>query len=251
MGTDRKCCYRIGNAEDKRKMIRVNLLPIRQARRRSEGRTQIFVFAAALGAAILACVVLYGFASSDLAKTKEKVSQFTQDVAAAKKEVADATVLEKKKTVYEKKLAVLDRLEADRTGPVKMLDEFQAILSTPRNEEERVARTKLNWDVDWDTRRVWIDSMDEKASAFTIKGGAANSNDVAEFLRRMISAKHFKDVQLDFVQTKENGNDGSRYVEFTIFGKIVYQDIQVVAPLKKKKPGPKTPKPKTPTKKGT
>ncbi len=231
-------------------MIRVNLLPIRQARRRSEGRTQIFVFAAVLGAAILACVVLYGFASSDLAKTKEKVTQFTKDVAAAKKEVADAAKLEKKKKVYEKKLAVLDRLEADRTGPVKMLDEFQAILSAPRNEEDRFARTKMNWDVDWDTRRVWIDSMEEKSGSFSIKGGAADSNDVAEFLRRMISAKHFKGVELDFVQTKENTKNGPTYVEFTIFGKIVYQEIVVPVPVKKKKKPGKAPKPNTPTKKG-
>ncbi len=231
-------------------MIRVNLLPIRQARRRSEGKTQIFVFAAALAVVLLACAVLYGVAASDLAKTKKQVAQFTKDVEIAKKEVADATELEKKKSVFEKKLAVLDRLEADRTGPVKMLDEFQAILSPPRNEEDRFARTKLNWDVDWDTRRVWVNSMDEKAGAFIIKGGAADSNDVAEFLRRMISAKHFDGVELDFVQTKENGKDGGRFVEFTIFGKIVYQE-KVAAPVVKKKPGKKAPKQNTPKKKGT
>ncbi|GEM_PF-872630 len=233
-------------------MIRVNLLPIRQARRRSEGKTQLFVFAALLGVVLLACAVTYGFASADLDRTTKNVVQFTKDVAAAKKEVADATKLEKKKNVFLKKLAVLDRLESDRTGPVKMLDEFQSVLSPPRNEEDRFAKIKKNWDVEWDTRRVWIDSMEEKSGSFTMKGGAADSNDVAEFLRRMISTKHFKNVELDFVQTKENGNDGGRFVEFSIFGKIIYQEeAKVIVPPIKKKPAKKAPKKNTPKKKGT
>lgn len=235
-------------------MIRVNLLPIRQARRRSQGRTQLVIFAALLGAVLLACVVLYGLASAELSKTKEKVQQFKKDVELAKKEVADATKLEKEKEIFVKKLAVLDRLELDRTGPVKMLDEFQSILSQPRNEEDRFAKLKMNWDVDWDTRRVWIDDMTEKAGQFIIKGGAADSNDVAEFLRRLISSKHFDKVELDFVQTKDNGNDGSHYVEFSIFGKILYRPKvigKVKVNAKVKKPGQKPSKKKTPTKKGS
>lgn len=227
-------------------MIRVNLLPIRQARRRSAGKTQLFLFAGLIAVEILFLSVLYLIDSSNLSSIEDQVVQYEKDVKQAEQEVADAKELESRKAQLEKQLGILDQLEASRSGPVRMMDEFQAILSPPRNDEDRFEQTNKNWDVDWDPRRVWIEDLSETGGAFKLAGGAVDSNDVAEFLRRMISAKHFDDVELDVVKSKEDGNDGPRYVEFKIFGKILYNPKpKVVAPAAPAKTAPaKKPQPK-------
>ena len=205
-------------------MIRVNLLPIKQARRRSAGRTQLVMFGALIGLEIAVILLLWLIAESDLEREQKRVQQFQAEVAAAKEEVKDAKQLEAQKEQLQKQLAVLDRLEAQRSGPVRVLDEFQAIMSPPRNEEDRFAQLQKNWNVDWDPRRLWVEKLIEMGGSFKLVGKAVNADDVAEFLQRLTTAEHFYEVQLDVVQAEKSArsSDGTSIVSFTINGKISY-----------------------------
>lgn len=205
-------------------MIRVNLLPIKQARRRSAGRTQLLVFGGLIALEVLVILLLWVIAQSDLDRVQKQVQQYEAEVAAAKKEVKDAKQLEQQKEQLTKQLAVLDRLEAQRSGPVRVLDEFQSIMSPPRNEEDRFAQLQKNWNVDWDPRRLWVESLQESEGSFTLEGQAVNADDVAEFLQRLTTAKHFYDVQLQVVEaSKSSGRSGDApVVKFQINGKISY-----------------------------
>ena len=201
-------------------MIRVNLLPIRQARRRSAGKTQLVVFAALIVLEVVVIFGLWGIANADLTRIKNQVAQYEQEVAAAKEEVKDAQQLEQQKEQLTKQLAVLDQLEAARSGPVRVLDELQAIMSPPRNEEDRFAQLQKNWNVDWDPRRLWIESLSENNGKFDLNGNAVSADDVAEFLQRLTTAEHFTNVQLDVVQAQNT--DGADTVSFRIHGNINY-----------------------------
>lgn len=203
-------------------MIRVNLLPIRQARRRSAGKTQLFVF---VGLILLEAVVVLGLwaiADSDLSKVTSQVAQYEQEVKQAKAEVQDAKQLEQQKEQLTKQLAVLDQLEAARSGPVRVLDELQAMMSPPRNEEDRFAQLQKNWNVDWDPRRLWLESLKETSGKFTLEGGAVSADDVAEFLQRLTTADHFTNVQLNVVQAEGGSGSASNGVTFSLHGEIVY-----------------------------
>ncbi len=202
-------------------MIRVNLLPIKQARRRSAGKVQLWMFAAVIITELLVLGLLWFIAESDLDREKQKVEQYRQDVAAAREAVKDAQQLEAQKQQLQQQLSVLAKLEAQRSGPVRVLDELQAMLSPPRNEEDRFAQLQKNWNVDWDTRRLYLESVVEKGGKFTMSGTAVNADDVAEFLQRLTTAEHFKNVQLDVVQA-QNRKDSARTVSFTIHGQISY-----------------------------
>jgi type IV pilus assembly protein PilN len=197
-------------------MIRVNLLPIRQARRRAAGKTQLAVFGGIVAFEVFVLLSLWVFAEADLDRANKQVAQYQAEVAAAKEEVKDAQQLEAQKTQLEKQLGVLDRLEAQRTGPVRVLDEFQAMMSPPRNEEDRFAQLQKNWNVDWDPRRLWVEKLSEKQATFELQGNAVNADDVAEFLQRLTTAEYFEQVELDQVQAKDEN------VEFKIGGKINY-----------------------------
>lgn len=201
-------------------MIRVNLLPIRQARRRSAGKTQLVVFAALVALLVAVLAMLYVIEAGELERLQSRVAENEQQVAAAQEEVKDAEQLEADKTKLEQQLGVLKELEKQRTGPVKVLDELQGIMSPPRNEEDRFAQLQRNWNVDWDPRRLWVEDFSENEGKFSMKGGAVNADDVAEFLQRLTTATHFRNVQLDVVEAKEQ--DGAKVVNFSLFGDISY-----------------------------
>lgn len=206
-------------------MIRVNLLPIKQARRRSAGRTQLLLFAGLLIAELAILFVFFLVESEKLSTRESEVTGLEREVAAIESEVADARTLEEEAKALDAQLAVLNNLEAQRIGPVRMLDEVQAMLSPPRNEEERVAQLRQDWNVEWDTRRLWIESFTEGEGMFSMEGMAGSADDVAEFLQRMTTARHFSNVQLEYVETVGAGRGaagGVRMVKFRIFGELSY-----------------------------
>jgi type IV pilus assembly protein PilN len=205
-------------------MIRVNLLPIKQARRRTAGKTQLAVFAAVLLSEIALLVLIWVTTTSDLSKLQEDVARNEQAVKVAKNEVKDAEQLQKDRDALTQQLTILADLERQRSGPVRVLDELQAMVSPPRNEEDRFAQLRKNWNVEWDTRRLWIESTKETNGAFILKGGAVNADDVAEFLQRLSTGQYFYDVELDVVTAvvSKGRNEGDRTVTFELRGKVSY-----------------------------
>jgi type IV pilus assembly protein PilN len=208
-------------------MIRVNLLPIKQARRRSAGRTQLIVFAALIAAQIAVLGLLYFIEASEADKLTDEVAVLQQQVNKDKNDVKNAEQLQQKEKQLTQQLAVLKELEARRTGPVRVLDELQAVLSPPRNEEDLFVQLQNNWNVDWDSRRLWIESLEETDGSFSMEGLAVNADDVAEFLQRLSTARHFSDVELKVVKAEKKGGaaDGSRTVSFSLSGKIAYNPV--------------------------
>jgi len=205
-------------------MIRVNLLPIKQARRRTAGETQLAVFAAVLLSYIALLVLIWVTTTGDLSKLKEDVARNEQAVSVARDEVKDAEQLQKDRDALTQQLTILADLERQRSGPVRVLDELQAMVSPPRNEEDRFAQLRKNWNVEWDTRRLWIESTKETNGDFVLKGGAVNADDVAEFLQRLSTGQYFYDVELDVVTAvvSKGRNEGDRTVTFELRGKVSY-----------------------------
>ena len=109
-----------------------------------------------------------------------------------------------------------------RRQRVKRLDELQAMLSPPRNEEDRFAQLQKNWNVDWDTSRLWVRDFAESKGQFQMSGGAVNADDVAEFFQRLTTAKHFKKAKLAFVRATKAKGAGPRLVDFEISGVLTY-----------------------------
>ncbi|MEZ4461891.1 MAG: PilN domain-containing protein [bacterium] len=204
-------------------MIRVNLLPIKQQRRRTAGKTQLGAFVVLLVLLIGVLGLVWVTTEAELSDLKEDVATNERDVKAAKAEVKDAEQLQKDRDELTQQLKILDELEKQRSGPVRVLDELQSMVSPPRNEEDRFAQLRKNWNVEWDTRRLWIESFKETNGTFSLKGSAVNADDVAEFLQRLSTGQYFYDVELDVVTAVvAKSQDGNRTVNFDLRGKVSY-----------------------------
>lgn len=206
-------------------MIRVNLLPIKKARKRSAARNQLIIFTVLILAEVAACAVIFLSESNRLDTLQTEVKQNQQQVTQAKKAVQNASKLKQRQAELQQQLSVLQELEEKRSGPVRMLDEMQAMLSPPRSKEEGYAQARKNWNTEWDTRRLWVQKFEESEGGFNMTGYAINADDVAEFLQRLTTADHLYGVQLDYVKADSKGSkskQGTSMVEFHITGEVSY-----------------------------
>jgi Tfp pilus assembly protein PilN len=219
MGADRRSFGWFGAQEDRRAMIRVNLLPIEEERQRSRGRFQLIIFAILFALEIGGIGALYVIKQNQVSRLETKKAELQSAIADLQEKVDEAKKFREKEASLKKKRDVLTDLESDRGGPVDLLRELQTVLSQPRNQMQRNAQKRKGWNVDWDPSNVWIQKFVEEDAKFEMVGGAMDHSDFAQFLQRLSSADHFENVQMDQVG---EGDRGGGVVQFRVTGRINY-----------------------------
>ena len=179
-------------------MIRINLLPDKDARRGSASQTPMAVIIIMIVVEVLALFTWQG----------DKDAQLNAQLALVKKAADAVTRLERAQTNLEKRAedkveiarqnVVFDRMRDAKSGPSEML-RFLAYVLTQRednayNRDELTAQEAAGWSSGWDPGNVWVKSVVEDVDILNNKGLAQSHEDVAEFYRRMESGIHFLTV---------------------------------------------------------
>jgi type IV pilus assembly protein PilN len=144
-------------------MIRINLLPVRQVKKRELGRQFLVV---AIGFTVIALIgnwFWYNQLATQRDKNEEHIGETKRRISELEKVIGEVNNINKRRKEVEEKLAVLDKLRKGRTGPVRMLDALST--ATPK--------------------KVSLVEFEEKAAAVTLKGKAASHEDVADFMRSL------------------------------------------------------------------
>jgi type IV pilus assembly protein PilN len=180
-------------------MVRINLLPVRVARKKQAGKQQLLLFALVL---VLGFLVNFGWASSrasELARREAQVKRTRDEIAQLDKIIGEVKNIKEQQQQLREKLDVLGRLKEGRTGPVRMLDELATV--TPK--------------------RLWLTKFDEKNGVVTMSGTAASIDDVSELMGALKRSTHFKTVEL--VKTTATGDKGGlRLVDFSLTAAVAY-----------------------------
>jgi len=203
-------------------MIRVNLLPVQEARRRQAGRWQLGVFGVVLLAELGACVALYVYEYREVEAIQKEVAEVEKKVEDLKERVEETRKFEKKHEKLKQKKETLEKIQSESIGPGPLLKELQVLLTEAQNMEQRYAQREKGWNVEWDPTNLWIKSLEESNRKFTLNGRAVDADDVAEFLHRLETASHFHDVKLDYVRPSEQSEETS-LVEFRVKGTVTYR----------------------------
>ena len=179
-------------------MIRINLLPIKQARKRQYGQQQLILFLFLL---ILEGAVLY----TVLGSKREERDRLAEEVETARGELAEVNELQGQIDQLSGQLAdlilvgeMLEDLQANRVGPVGPLQELQYILNMWDSARTRAEQETQGWHTNMDPRRVWLNSISVSSSSFSVSGLGRTGEDVAEFLLRLES--HRPDTDPFFIQ---------------------------------------------------
>ena len=205
-------------------MIRINLLPVKEKRRRATGQRHLFVIAILMALECLAFFYVYTTQADDLSKRQTVNKQKKAQIEKLKREVGDIEKLQSTKRELEKQQEILDSLELGRSGPVKVLSEIMFLLTPPADARQRLRLEQMGGQPNWDSKRVWLRSFVEEASVATIIGEAKSNDDVAEFLTRLSSSDFFNDVKLRWTKQQEAGPDlgNMSYVRFEVSCTVAY-----------------------------
>ncbi len=142
-------------------MIRINLLPVRQVKKREMGRQVLILFAVVLIGGVVINYLWYSSRASVQEDAERRLASTRQQIAELEKVIGEVNNLNKRKEEVEKKLSVLNNLRKSRSGPVKLLDALAT--ATPK--------------------KVWLKDFEEKSNGVRLSGTAMSHDDVAELMR--------------------------------------------------------------------
>jgi len=185
-------------------MIRINLLPIKQDRRREAGRNQIFIGLLVLVVELAGFTFLYLDAAADVDEQKNANDLIQAKVKKIEKQVKNHKRILKEIEEYEKRQEAIDNLQAARTGPVYVMLEISNVLSKSgrphidHDKYQQMIQTNpaSGYDENWDFRRLWLDTFQEKDKLVRITGQGMTHEDVAEFIRRVNLSDFFTSSEL-------------------------------------------------------
>jgi Tfp pilus assembly protein PilN len=202
-------------------MIRINLLPVQQDRKRQYGKQQLALGLLLIVAEVAALYTVYSAREEQVQGARRQANELQAQVTALEEENAEIARLNASKAQLEGMGRVLGELEANRAGPVQVLDELKMMLNAPGNDLQRVNQQYNGWDTNWDPTNLWIESFDETNGVVMIRGKAMANDDIAEFNIRLASSAYFTNVRLNRTQAASEAGLG-RIFTFELSARVNY-----------------------------
>lgn len=175
-------------------MIRINLLPVRAAKKKESLRFQLTV-----GGLIIFLVFAISMATtlklgSDVSIMKEDLANSEKELAQLKKKVGKLSKIKEQKRIVQSKLDVVARLENARKGPTELFARISTAIP----------------------KRAWLNSVKDQGRVIVLSGIATSEDDIADFMRGLQAFKDFKRVDLVVAQTTNQQIEGRSFVKFTL-----------------------------------
>ncbi len=185
-------------------MIRINLLPVREARKKADLQQFGLMLALAVGAAITIVVLFHFSIVHQISSAQQQVAQMKQQIDAFKPQLAQVEQYRAKKADIERKLGVIHDLDRSRSGPVHVLDEISS--HTPE--------------------RLWLTSLEAVPSGVTLLGMSLDTEVVATFMKALEDSPYFHDVELRSTELSEK--DGLKLNKFEVHAMLKNPEVTPV-----------------------
>lgn len=192
-------------------MIRINLLPFREARKKENIRRQISIYVLSILLLSLAMVFAFFQVNGKLCSLQQEKAQLDKELKGYSTVTKRIKEMEQRIKEINGKLEVIGELEHNKTGAVLLLlDIAEAV---PRD-------------------RLWLNSLNERKGQLTLKGTAVDNETVALFMINLEKAKQIKAVDLKSSALRQLKDVGAGAVDFTLVCKTYFHKEK--KPKKKK-----------------
>jgi len=156
-------------------MLKINLLPIRQLKKRAKAKQHL------LGMVLLLLMVLASLAVTEILQA-QKISSLEAEISALNKKKASFTPvlnkiaqLKKEREELSRKTEIINKLKSDSSLTVRVLDEVA---------------TKV------DKQRMWLEALQQQGTSLTLSGVALDNQTIAQFMDNLKESPFVKDVTL-------------------------------------------------------
>lgn len=173
-------------------MIRINLLPVRAARKKETAKQQIAILVLTLLLVTVIVGGVYAYFAAKVSAAENDIAASEQELAQLKAKIGEINNLKKLKDDVQKKLDVLTQLRKNKTGPVKRLGTLS----------------------DTVPEKLWLTAYSESGQSVSIGGVAFSEELIAEFMRRLQGSNDFTAVEL--VVSEQSEIAGTKVKKFQI-----------------------------------
>lgn len=173
-------------------MIRINLLPVREARRQANLRQQAILLGGAAGIAVLVSIWMHVSIASSQADEQRLIASAKAELKELEATRKEVDRFREEKEEIERKLGVIATLEESRQGPVRIMDEVATRMP----------------------KRMWLTEMKLISGRLELSGVSLDAEIVAAFLASLAESDQLRDVELD--ETRLAETDGLKLNTFKI-----------------------------------
>lgn len=187
-------------------MIRINLLPVRETKRKMALIQLGAFYAAMIGITIALLMAWHVAVVAKLGMEKKKLSDMEQQKKALEPELQKVEEFKKKKEAVQQRLDVITQLEGSRKGPVRMMDELSS--ATPE--------------------RLWVELLETSAGRIKLEGQSLDNEVIATFIGNLDKSEYFDKVELKESATTKSA-EGLRLNKFKVEALLVNPDVKKAA----------------------
>lgn len=156
-------------------MLRINLLPIRQLKKRAKARNQILGTTMGVACIVLICGLLTFLQAGKISAIEASIEDLKREKKSFAPQLAQIAEIKKTKKELERKTDVIDKLKADSSLTVRVLDEVA----------NRV-----------DNNRMWLNSLNQQGGSLSLTGVALDNETVAQFMDNLKLSPFVRSVDL-------------------------------------------------------
>jgi len=178
-------------------MIKINLLPVREARRRADLQQQGILLGLLLSLAIGGVGYAHYAKRQEIEHLEARIAQTQKQIDRYGPQLEQVKTFKKKKEEVQQKLDVIQGLERSRRGPVRILDELAT--NTPE--------------------RLWLTHLRAEGARLELEGMSLDNEVTAAFLTRLEESPYFDQVELE--QTELQGRGEVRLNRFGLSSQVV------------------------------
>ena len=191
-------------------MIKINLLPVRAAKKKETARQQLFIFCLALALFAGLAFLVFSYEMIKIKTTKDEIARSEKELKRLKAVIGEIDNIKKLQEEVKKKLDILDRLRKEKTGPAIRLAKLSD--ATPE--------------------KVWLTKYAENGGNVSIAGVAFNEDLIAAFMRNLQASDEFNSIELLVSEQIETG--GVKAKRFDISCALGSAKKEVPAPKQQK-----------------
>ena len=169
-------------------MIKINLLPVREERRRMGARQEQMFFVLIMVLVFIGVFYWHSSTNKKIKNLRGQISQAENDIKRLKKIVKEVEKFKKDKKILEGKIEVINKLKKGRQTQVHYLDELNKALPS----------------------QTWIEFYQQKGENLILRGKSLSTDDIAGFMRKLETSIFFKDIRLDQTNQKEMSLSGRK-----------------------------------------
>lgn len=212
-------------------MIRINLLPYKEATLVQWGQRQVLVYVAAVAVSVVVCIFWYSRLPDPEARRRALIAQRSKLEGEInqmrQKAFCDREKYRKRIRKANRKYKAVERLITHRRSPKYVLREVSRVLSEawgPTLKSDMQGKEKATlYNQNWEPNAVWLTKFEEKARSTTITGCAKGSDDVGEFVRRLEVSAYFDSVAFNGMEkTADCSGAAGAFQKFEILARVNY-----------------------------